>query len=198
MIFSLNVLMKEYATSNQMTDNHETASSPKSQVPALLGGLLLGGVLAVMGGFFVYALLAFGYSKAAATHRWVETSCTIQKSVMVTTRATPNSPGLSHELDILFEYSVNGSTYQSTRHRRIATRSAHESKIRSVVDKFPAGSQATCFVDPDDPTMAVLKKDTKAVGYTVWFPGLFVIGGLGIMIAAVRNWFKAPKQARRD
>ena len=27
---------------------------------------------------------------------------------------------------------------------------------------------------------AVLKMDSQAAGYSIWFPGLFVIGGLGI------------------
>jgi hypothetical protein len=46
------------------------------------------------------------------------------------------------------------------------------------------------FVNPAEPDFAVLKPDTKATGYSIWFPLLFVVGGLGIAGRAI------VKQAR--
>lgn len=181
-----------------MTDNMETASVPESKppsqpgrrLPSLLGGLVIGGTLAAMGALFVYALLGLGYAKAVDSDGWEETPCTIVKSEVKTERATPHSPGLSHELEIEYHYEFGGKSYQSTRYRRIATRSAHQSKMEAIASRYPVRSQAVCYVDPVNPADAVLKKDTKAVGYTAWFPGLFVIGGLGIMIASVCRFFR--------
>lgn len=182
-----------------MSDNTESkpsttadAASSKSggAVPSLVGGLVIGGALAAMGGLFVYLLLAFGYTKAVDTHSWKETDCTILKSAVKTERATPHSPGLSHELEIAYRYEFEGKVFESTRYRRIATRSSHLSKMKDIVERYPVRSRAVCFVDPDKPEDAVLKRDTKSVGYTVWFPGLFVIGGIGIMIASVRKFLR--------
>ena len=41
------------------------------------------------------------------------------------------------------------------------------------------------YVNPSDPDFAVLKPDTKAAGYSIWFPLLFVVGGLGITVRAI-------------
>jgi hypothetical protein len=41
------------------------------------------------------------------------------------------------------------------------------------------------FVNPAQPDFAVLKPDTKAAGYSIWFPLLFVVGGLGIVVRAI-------------
>ena len=38
--------------------------------------------------------------------------------------------------------------------------------------------------DPDDPSVAVLKRDSKASIYTVGFPLLFVAGGIGMVVRA--------------
>ena len=189
--------MSAYAIRDEMTDNLESTHRRTPAASGLIGGLLLGSVLAGMGGFFVFALLAFGYFKAAEMQNWIETPCKILKAAVVTTRATPNSPGLS-----LTSWTSCSSTrltvwtHQSTNYRKIAQRSAHRSRIQKIVDRLPAGTTTVCFVKPGDPTTAVLKKDTRAVGYTIWFPGLFVIGGIGIMAASVRNWLKERRASQ--
>jgi hypothetical protein len=41
------------------------------------------------------------------------------------------------------------------------------------------------YVNPADVNFAMLKPDSKAAGYSIWFPMLFVIGGLGIALRAI-------------
>jgi hypothetical protein len=45
--------------------------------------------------------------------------------------------------------------------------------------------RTTCRVDPANPDFAVLKPDSLAPGYSIWFPALFVIGGPGIAVRAL-------------
>jgi hypothetical protein len=52
--------------------------------------------------------------------------------------------------------------------------------------EYPPGKTATCRVDPNNPDFAVLRPDSLAPGYSIWFPSLFVIGGLGIAVRALR------------
>jgi hypothetical protein len=42
-----------------------------------------------------------------------------------------------------------------------------------------------CWLDPDLPEMVVLKKDSKAALYTIWFPFLFIIGAVGMIYSAL-------------
>jgi hypothetical protein len=47
------------------------------------------------------------------------------------------------------------------------------------------GMNTECFVDPQNPQLAILKPDSLAPGYSIWFPGLFMIAGLGITFNAL-------------
>jgi hypothetical protein len=44
-----------------------------------------------------------------------------------------------------------------------------------------------CRVNPADPAVAVLRIDSRAPGYSLWFPALFVVGGVGIVVGALRR-----------
>ena len=57
--------------------------------------------------------------------------------------------------------------------------------MESRIKEYPAGKTTTCRVNPNNPDFAVLKPDSLAPGYSIWFPGLFVIGGLGITFRAL-------------
>jgi hypothetical protein len=52
--------------------------------------------------------------------------------------------------------------------------------------------QTVCYVNPSDPTIAILKHGTRAALYSIWFPLLFVVGGLGIAWTAIRRKAPAP------
>jgi len=47
-----------------------------------------------------------------------------------------------------------------------------------------------CFVNPTAPDEAVLKRGSRGALFSIWFPLLFVVGGLGVAINALR----APRQ----
>ena len=49
------------------------------------------------------------------------------------------------------------------------------------MERWPVGKQVEAFVNPKAPKEAVLDHETKAPGYSIWFPGLFLVGGLGIL-----------------
>ena len=89
---------------------------------------------------------------------------------------------------LLFGYEVNGERYTSDRLtiRGIAWSKNFE-KAEPWVEKYPVGSEQVCHVDPSDPTMAVLRFDTKAAGYSLWFPILLTVGGLGVSLGALRS-----------
>lgn len=53
------------------------------------------------------------------------------------------------------------------------------------------------FVNPTEPNFAVLKPDTKAAGYSIWFPLLFVVGGLGIVVRAIVRRARDRRDFRR-
>ncbi len=165
---------------------------PHKSTGSLLGGLLLGAVVAGMGAFFCHALINHGYKRAMVTRAWTETPCEITKSEVMEERPTPNSP-MEYEAIIHYAYTFEGERFENDSIKLTDGPTRHKDKAEKTIAEWPVGSSSVCWVNPEAPENAVLKHNTKAVGYTVWFPGLFVIGGLGIMIASIRaNLRKEP------
>ena len=90
----------------------------------------------------------------------------------------------SHEL--VYEYQFGGRFYRNERlKRRENPFFKDEDKITPEVERFAVGSKVEAFVNPEKPEEAVLEHETKAPGYSIWFPGLVLFGGLGIVARAL-------------
>ncbi len=168
-----------------------SSPAPSSSRPAstgsLAGGLILGLMLAGMGAVFVF-LLARGYQHALVTRAWTDTPCVVVESRLVEDVPVPHA-AVSFIAVIRYRYTIGGREYTGSGIRRVPPKSAQKDRMEELLARFPAGSQTVCHVNPVNPAEAVLLHDTKAVGYTIWFPGLFVVGGLGIAFNAVkRRW----------
>ncbi|MDG2123141.1 MAG: DUF3592 domain-containing protein [Verrucomicrobiales bacterium] len=171
-----------------MPDTHPRPVSARL-IAAGFGFLIL-----AMGVVFI-ALLWGSYQRAKQTHTWTATPCHIVRSESEPFQPSDHSP-TSYHFRVEFAYEVDGKTLSSTnykRPRRNEWTSKHEGTVDKLVHEFPAGSDTTCYVDPADPAMAVLKRESKAPLYTIWFPGLFVAGGLGIIATSFLT--KRPKSS---
>ena len=97
---------------------------------------------------------------------------------------------------LLYGYEFENVPYTGEHEKRRENPwSSDISKAEEQIEKYPEGSQQTCFVNPQTPAVSVLAHDTEAGGYTIWFPGIFVVGGLGIVVGALRKsrTGKSPK-----
>lgn len=144
----------------------------------------MGLALALAGALFT-GLLWTSYQRAAATRGWTETPCTILSSQVLSERATPNSP-TRFRVVVKYAYTFDGQSHESTRIRRADGTTGDEAKAHLTREKYSAGSKSTCWVNPADPTFAILQHDTRAALYTLWFPLLFFFGGLKMAWSALR------------
>ncbi len=136
----------------------------------------VGLALALAGALFT-ALLWASYQRAMTTRSWAETPCTIVSSQVIPEQATPNSP-TRWRVAVKYEYTFSGQTRQSSRIRRTDGTTGDEAKAIRTREQYTPGALATCWVNPEEPSFAILQHDTKAALYTLWFPLLFVFGGL--------------------
>lgn len=143
----------------------------------------IGMSLVAVGGFFMWYLWAF-YQKSSRMDQWVATPCVIERAVIDDSQLTQHYH-TKYTLEIAYRYQFDGQPFVSTQFKRIPPEDSDKKKISALVEAYPEGSQALCYVDPSDPSSAVLKKDTKASIYSIWFPGLFVLGGLGIIVSVL-------------
>ena len=167
-------------TQNQTPPQHDTKAS-------LVGGVALGLLIAVMGSMFVVFLVR-GYSRAIETREWDPVPMKITNVEIFERRVGDGPKEYKPIVEYAFVYKDRASTSEGIKRTDGFTK--HMSKAQRVIRRYPVGKEGTCWVNPQDPTQTVLKHNTKAVLYTVWFPGLFVIAGLGIAVGSIRAYIR--------
>jgi Protein of unknown function (DUF3592) len=113
-------------------------------------------------------------SKAA---KWEEVPCRIISSRV---RHMPaNRHGSTYGIDIHYSYRFGGHDFEGLRYDfSSGTSSAYAGK-QAVVATYPPGRQTVCFVDPLDPTQAVLSRGLPRefwqgiIGLALFFAGFF-------------------------
>ncbi len=158
-----------------------------------IGGFLylafIGLALAIIGGVFV-AILWRGYSRAKETREWPKVPAVVVVSQVGERQLGRDVPKeYTHEL--IYEYRIDGEFYRSEKLKRRENPFFKEkAKVAPEAGRFPVGSKLEAFVNPNDPKEAVVEHETKAPGYSIWFPGLFLVGGLGVFVRAVSKMLR--------
>ncbi|MGD9419438.1 MAG: DUF3592 domain-containing protein [Verrucomicrobiota bacterium JB025] len=162
-----------------------TSNTPQSHSRA--GRLFLffiGLSLALIGALFVI-LMARSFSRAREMRSWPAVPCLILSSEVETRVHDPASPReYSHTITFGYQWQDQRKT-SNLLSLRGSSWSSKPDRARASAEAFPAGSTSTCRVNPDDPDVAVLKPDSLAPGYSIWFPGLFVVAGSVIAVRAL-------------
>jgi hypothetical protein len=146
--------------------------------------VVFGLVIAGIGGVFT-ALMGDSYQRASAMHAWPQAEAVILSSEVEERRHDEFSQK-EYRVKLLYGYEWKG---EGKTGELLTARGNPWSKdlarIERELEKFPVGMKTKAYVNPADPDYAVLKPDSKAAGYSIWFPLLFVVGGLGIVARAV-------------
>ncbi len=146
----------------------------------------IGLFLALIGSIFVW-LMARSFLRAYEMRQWPEISCVILSSEVEEKQHDRSSP-LEFRQKISYGYRWQNQAYTG---ERITLRgnpwTSKRNAIEERMQEFPSGKTTTCRVNPNNPSFAVLKPDSLAPGYSIWFPALFVIGGLGIAIRSGKS-----------
>ena len=162
-----------------------------------IGGALylcaLGLVLVLAGSSFVW-LMARSYKRASEMRGWEKVEAVVLRAEREERRIGPDVP-MDYRVGLLYGYTYGGKNYTSD---RITLRpnpwTKKIDKVERALATLTEGETVPAYVKPDDPALATLKTDTKAPGYSIWFPGVFVLGGFGIIIGALRSVFRSPTQ----
>lgn len=138
-----------------------------------------------MGGIFTY-FMWLSYQRSMETRQWPSAEAMILSSQVLTEHPTPHSP-VAYTANIRYRFIYEGKTYESRRVTRSDGSSNKKPQIQAIVEAYPVGLSVTCFVNTSDPSLSVLRHTTKAGLYTIWFPLLFVVGGMGICASAFKK-----------
>ncbi len=164
---------------------------PTSPLAGRILLVVMGLIVAALGFLFIW-LMGRSYLRAKEMRSWPQVPCVIISSETEERKNDPDS-ATEYRQAISFGYEWKGEAYTAD---HLTLRGSPWTSKPDVREKraaeFPAGTATQCWVNPADPTAAYLKPDSLAPGYSIWFPGLFVIGGLGIAISAIRGVKRAP------
>jgi hypothetical protein len=167
--------------------SHQSRVAKHDRSPSIAGRWYLAFIglsLALMGTLFVAGMWR-SFVRAVAMQSWPKVECQILTSELEERRIDPNSPP-EFRLNISYGYLWEGKPHTGDHLTLRGTPWTSKSDVvQESVEAYPEGTKTSCFVDPANPDFSVLKPDSKAPGYSIWFPALFVVGGLGITFRAL-------------
>jgi hypothetical protein len=149
-------------------------------------------LLVLAGGVFC-GLMWRSFSRARDMSHWPEVPCVILRSETDERRLGP-AVATEFQFAVLFGYEWQGERFESDLlSLRGSPWQSEPQAAREWCASYPVGSQATCRVNPRHPATAVLRIDSRAPGYSLWFPAIFVVAGSGIIAGSFRRPGKVPK-----
>lgn len=161
-----------------------TQLQPSSPRTGRIFLFVLGLALAAIGAGFVW-LMAASAIRAKTCREWPQVPCTILVSEIEERLHDDQSP-VEYRHHVVFGYEWDGQRLTS---ERASVRGNPWSSKRDVIleraSNIHVGDVEMCYVNPTDPTYAILTPDSMAPLYSIWFPGVFVIGGVVMAVRAV-------------
>ena len=119
------------------------------------GHRIVGLIAMVVGSLACFYLVYQPWSLATAAERWMEVPCAIVSSRMI---EVGNADGPdSYVPDIRYSYEIDAKIYESSRVFLVSW-GRDETTVKRLLGRYPVGSSASAFVNPDDPTEAVLDR----------------------------------------
>ena len=167
------------------------------------GGLLIGlGAFGLFGVLFLMGMhaLCFGHFVAqrnvAASQSWVETRCEILEAGV---NVHPDSDhGDSYTLYVKFKYEFDRQEYISNRYDFSYMAHSDEAVPQTVVSKLPPGTQTACYVNPDDPSEAVVKREGENTGTLLGAIAVITLGLVGMFLTLIIGMKKNPVEMIGD
>ncbi|MFV2073494.1 MAG: DUF3592 domain-containing protein [Thermoanaerobaculales bacterium] len=163
-------------------EDRETAPSISQQARSKTGKkvLLAGGLIfVVIGGSLFIAIFILPMIRLVRATSWPEVPCTVISS---TVRSQSSDDGATYSVDILYEYEFSGRTWRSNRYNFLDVSSSGYANKKEIVDRHPPGANRICWVNPGDPTDAVLDRAFHAYYLLGLLPLIFVLAG-GALVA---------------
>jgi Protein of unknown function (DUF3592) len=143
-------------------------------------------------GLFVVAGCAIGYFLSARplysayqARAWTPTACEVISSQIVHGDETSRP-------DIVYRYEIGGRQYTANRYNFIPG-STSDSTVPDAVASHPPGAKFECYVDPGDPSRAVINR-MPTLWYYMGLP--FFVMFAGIPSAVGLAWLYSSRHAR--
>jgi hypothetical protein len=143
----------------------------------------------------VVAITIRACSEGIDSSDWPAVPCRIISSTVRESSSTET--GVTFDVDVRYTYVVDGREYEGDRYA-VAT-SLLYSEARDIVAGLPVGKQTECYVDPADPTRAVLVRGGHQAVIGFWIVAAFILVGFPLAaIGAFWVWDRIRRSSRRS
>jgi hypothetical protein len=127
-------------------------------------------------------ITALPVARTVAAMSWTPTPCTVASS-QVRTKVT----GGEHHIvtwwpDVVFRYRVNGRDYRSNIVNLTDLPTPWYYGERGIAARYAPGAAAPCFVNPEDPSEAVLERDLSVDLWLGVWPLIMAVAGAAGMV----------------
>lgn len=113
-----------------------------------------------------------------ATSDWPETPCEVVSSAV-----RSHGGGTAYSVAVKYEYRFDGARYESDRYSLAGAPSGEYRAMLAIVEKLPPGKQTACYVDPEEPGEAVLRRERDGGPPVGVLPlVLLLVGAVGTVI----------------
>jgi hypothetical protein len=124
-----------------------------------------------------------------AARSWVPVEATVVNSRV---RAHRGDDSATYSVQVVYDYRVGDRTYRSSRDGLISGSSSGREGKEERVRQLRPGTKVTAYVDPNEPTNAMLDRSGWWLLLSVGLPGLFALIGAGGLWHAIRARMKEP------
>ena len=124
-----------------------------------------------------------GLTRAQASTGWPSASGKVIKSSVEREES-------SYQAEILYEFTVSGTTYNGNRVAYGDYGSNRPTHARRIVNRYPKGKKVTVYYQPDDPGECLLEPGLKLQAFLMPAMGLIslLVGGVAAGIAVSNAW----------
>lgn len=144
----------------------------------------------LLAGLGITATMIPDMKRALESSSWQKAPAKVISSEL--RRDDSGDDGPTYSIDILYEYTVQGRTLRSNTYQAFNASSSGRAEKQAIVDAHKPGETVQCYINPEDPTYAVLVTGLGWHGLFILFPLIFVGVGLGGVYWGIRSLSKKP------
>jgi hypothetical protein len=141
-------------------------------------------VFAAVGGGLLYPLGIRPIARTIDAESWVATPCRVLRAEV---RSHRSDDGTTYSVYVLYQYEFNGQTYKSDRFGFVGGSSSGYQRKARIVKAYKRAARPICYVDPRNPSQAVLQRGFHAALLVVLLPLVFLLVGVGGFIGTLRG-----------
>ena len=151
--------------------------------PGRWNGVVLSGIFVLMGGGALWITALRPTLLILAARDWQRTPCVVVSSDV---KHHSGDEGTTYSVNILYAYEVGGRAFRANRYHFKGGSSSGYAGQAAIVHRYPAGLESICFVNPRDPTDAVLERGFTSDMAWGLLPLGFVLAGFYVFYVVRR------------